>query len=241
MGLFSTVLHVHKKEQAEVVNELIKELAEKRGISKCSRIDIDDINYEQVISEDQNTKGAILYLVTEKQGAWVSVIELNIDIEKPSYLYELTNSLSLRLDTYCLSFHLHDDDVLFYNLDEKGESLDGYNSNYQYFFVEPADRDEITSQRHTPNVFSGIIPATKNIKVLNDILNEGYWNAFDNNDLDEDGVPNGDKYDVDEEERFVRIGKYLEIYAKEDYPFANWHDNLSKLKPSHCYLLKAER
>jgi hypothetical protein len=74
---------------------------------------------------------------------------------------------------------------------------------------------------------------------LNEILNEGMWAAFDNDDLDEDGVPNDDeKYYVDELDRFERIGKYLEIYSNNDYPFANWYPNLPKLNLGNCYLLK---
>ncbi|MFN7638790.1 MAG: hypothetical protein ACK5SD_17890, partial [Pseudanabaena sp.] len=46
-------------------------------------------------------------------------------------------------NSYDLSFHLHDDDVLYYNLDCNGESLDGYNSNLQFFENEPLDKKEI--------------------------------------------------------------------------------------------------
>jgi hypothetical protein len=164
-----------------------------------------------------------------------------VNVENPFYLYELTNSLSKRLNTYALSFHLHDDDVLYYNLDKAGESLDGYNSDYQYFLAEPADRNEVVTQRHTPEHFASILPAAKTVEGLNEILNEGYWAAFDNGDLDDDGVPNDDKYFIDEEDRFVRIGKYLEIYSSDDYPFANWYINLGTLNLGECYLMKAER
>ena len=96
-----------------------------------------------------------------------------------------------------------------------------YNSNYQYFLNESTDRKEINNQRHIPQVFIDLLPNTKTIGQLNSILNEGYWNAFDNNDLDEDGVPNNDKYFIDEQDRFERVGKYLKIYDKDDYPFAD--------------------
>jgi hypothetical protein len=84
-----------------------------------------------------------------------------------------------------------------------------------------------------------VLPPGKNVHELNRILNEGYWDAFDNNDLDEEGMPNSEKYDVDEEERFIRIGKYLEIYNKEDYPFTYWSVNLVKLSLADYYLLRA--
>ena len=54
-------------------------------------------------------------------------------------------------------------------------------------------------------------------------------------------MPDDDKYYIDEQDRFERIGKYLEIYSKDDYPFADWLGNLAKLNLSDCYLLKAER
>ena len=31
-------------------------------------------------------------------------------------------------------------DVLYYNLENRGESLDGHNCDYQYFLSEPADK-----------------------------------------------------------------------------------------------------
>jgi len=65
--------------------------------------------------------------------------------------------------------------------------------------------------------------------------------AFDNHDLDEDGVPNDEKYFVDEQVRLESIGKYLEIFSKEDYPFADWYSNLTKLNLDDCYLLTANK
>ena len=106
---------------------------------------------------------------------------------------------------------MHDDAVLYYNLDKQGESIDGYNSDYQYFLTEPADKEEVLSQRHITAGFSILLPVTKSTDELDKILNEGYWEAFDNGELDEDGAPSDDKYFIDEQDRFERIGKYLEI------------------------------
>lgn len=241
MGLFSTVLHIYKKSQADTVNGLKKELQQKRGFAHFSKLDFTTSNYQNVLDKEVYSKHAIFYLITQLQGDWTTIIELNVNIDNPFYLYELTNVLSKQLDAFVLSFHLHDGDVLYYNLDKQGESLDGYNSDYQYFLTEPADKEEVLSQRHIPESFSLILPVTKNTDDLNQILNEGYWEAFDNDELDEDGVPGDDKYFIDEQDRFERIGKYLEIYSKDDYPFADWLGNLTKLNLSDCYLLKAER
>jgi hypothetical protein len=233
MGLFTTVLHIYKTSQKDIVDALTKELSS-RGLSKFNKLaDIND-----AISGGK--KGAY-YLITQPHGNWTTIIELNVNIDNPFYLYELTNTLSLRLNTIALSFHLHDEDVLYYNLDNKGNSLDGYNSNYQYFLDEPATRQEIISQRQDTKQFSVVLPAGKDINLLNSILCEGYWNAFDNNDLDEDGVPNDDKYFIDELDRFERVGKYLEIYSPNEYPFANWLDHLDKLDVGHSYVLCADR
>jgi hypothetical protein len=241
MGLFSTVLHIYKRSQIDTVNELIKELQENRELSKFSKLNIDKSNIEKVIQEYVYEHYGVYYLVTPQIGNWTTIVEINVKLDNPFYLYDLTNSMSKRLTTYALSFHLHDDDVLLYNLDNEGNSLDGYNSDYQYFLAEPASTEEVISQRHVPGAFLELLPETKTSEQLTSILNEGYWNAFDEDDLDEDGVPNDDKYFIDEEDRFERIGKYLEIYSKDDYPFADWDSNLTKLNLSDCYLLRAER
>ncbi len=241
MGLFSTVIHVYKSSQQDVVLELSNELKLSCGFSKFKRIDINNVNYKEIFGSYFYIQPGVYYLITDIKGLWTTVIELNLNDENASYLYEFTNKLSKRLNTYALSFHFHDDDVLLYNLEKDGESLDGYNSDYQYFLTEPADKEEILSQRHTPEAFEALIPLDKNIGTLNAILNEGYWDAFDNNDLDEEGIPNDEKYYIDEQERFVRVGKYIEIFSKDDYPFADWYSNLSKLNLENCYLLRASR
>ncbi|HTJ11405.1 MAG TPA: hypothetical protein VL547_05255 [Dinghuibacter sp.] len=184
-------------------------------------------------------KQGITYLTTEQHGNWTTVIEIAVNLDKPFYLYDLTNGLSKRLNTYALSFHLHDGDVLLYNLDKDGEPLDGYNSDYQYFLEEPAELDDMLSQRHSPQPFKDVLPPAKNVDHLNAILNEGYWKAFDDNALDEDGVC-PEEYFVDEEERFERVGKYLEIFSNDEYPFANWQEHRDKLQLDQCILLTGE-
>ena len=240
MGLFSTVLHIYKKSQADTLTEFKNELRINRGFNNFSKIDISNSNCQNVLSEVYSTPG-IFYLVTQPHGNWTTIIELNVNVDNPFYLYDLIDAISKRLDTYTLSFHLHDDDVLYYNLDNGGESLDGYNSDFQYFHSKPIDRVDIVAQRHSPEHFLPIIPISKTVEGLNSILNEGMWSAFDNEELDEEGCPiDDDKYYVDEQDRFERVGKYLEIFSKNDYPFADWYSNLTKLNLDTCYLLKAD-
>jgi hypothetical protein len=241
MGLFSTVFHLYKKSQGDIISELSNALRQDYALSSLSRVDITNDNYKHTLDNNVIAQKGLFYLVTHAHDDWTTIIELHVNVDNPFYLYQLTNNLSKRLNTYALSFHLHDDDVLYYNLDKKGESLDGYNSNFQYFLTEPARTADILSQRHAPQRFLDILPVPKKAEALNEILNEGYWNAFDCGDLDEEGVPNEDNYFVDEEDRFLRVGKFLEIFSKDDYPFANWHSNLTKLQLHNCYLLKADR
>ncbi len=221
MGLFSTVLHIYNRSQADTLKELKNDLQLNHALTSFSKVDITNSNYQNVLDNEVYAKPGLFYLVTQLQGDWTTIVELNVSIDNPFFLYELTNSLSNQLDTYALSFHLHDDDVLYYNLDNKGDSLDGYNSDFQYFHSEPVAKEDIAAQRHSPELFLTVLPKSKTIQGLNDILNEGMWS--------------------DEQDRFERIGKYLEIFSKDDYPFADWYSNLTKFNLDNCYLLKANR
>jgi hypothetical protein len=242
MGLFSTVLHIYKKTQADTLKEFKNDLQLNRAFKNLSKVDIANSNYQEVLDNEVYTKPGLFYLLTQPHGNWTTIVELNVNVDNPFYLYDLTNALSKQLGTYVLSFHLHDSDVLYYNLDNRGESLDGYNSDFQYFHSEPVDKEDILAQRHSPEQFLPIMPGSKTVEGLNNILNEGMWNAFNNEELDEDGCPiDDDKYYVDEEDRFERVGRYLEIFSKDDYPFADWYSNLTKLNIDNCYLLKATR
>jgi len=238
MGLFSSILHVYQRKQAEVVIELSNELRQNFNISALQKIDYDDISYQKILDGSAHSQKGIYYLITETHGNWITIVEVSVNLNDPFYVYSLANGLSRRLNTYALSFHLHDSDVLYYNLEKRGVSLDGYNSDYQYFLDAPAAKEEIFSQRHSPQVFKEILPSLKNVDQLNSILNEGYWDAFDNGDLNDDGIPIDEKYTVDEEDRFERVGRYLEIFSYAEYPFANWYHNLSKLNLKDTHLLK---
>ena len=238
MGLFSTILHIYKKDQSDVVNRVTNELQPGYNIKKVNKIDAKSADFKSALVGQ--IRAGIVYLITERHNNWITIIEVAVNLNEPFYLYELTNGLSGRLKTYALSFHLHDSDVLLYNLDKEGLALDGYNSDYQYFLDAPAEVNDILSQRHSSQSFGGVLPESKNIDQLNAILNEGYWNAFDNNSLDTDGVPT-DEYSVNEEEKFERVGKYLEIFSDSEYLFTNWYRNQATLNLAHCYLLTGER
>jgi len=240
MGLFSTTLNIFKKEQSEIVEGLKHHLT-KRHLSTFKRIEVTSDNFQDILESEVYTNSGVFYLITEKPGNWTTIIELNVSLEESFYLYELGNELSAILNTFTLSFHLHDDDVVYYNLDNNGKSLDGYNSNVQYFENDPLPKVEIIAQRHDPQKFLEILPNNKNVDGLNKILDRGYWQAFDNNDLDKDGIPNDLKYDINEEDRLKELGQYLEIYTADSFPYANWCEDIKKVGFSKCYLLKADK
>ncbi len=241
MGLFSTTLSIFKKEQSDIVDALKRELKEKRKLTTFDKIVVNGDNFQEILDSRVYSSPGIFYLVAGRSNYWTTILELNVSLEDPFYLYEIANGMSLRLNTYALSFHLHDDDVISYNLEYKGESVDGYSSNIQYFESEPLKRNEIINQRHDAARFSELLPPDKNVGGLNEILNRGYWQAYDNNDLDKDGIPNNDKYHVDEEQRLKEIGCYLEICDGDQFPYANWNEDIYKLDLAKCYLLRADR
>ena len=239
MGLFSTTLHIYKKDQSEIIDNLKKVLIEQK-LKTFSKIEVTSDSFHNVLKSEVNGNSGVFYLITERFDNWTTIVELNVYLDEPFYLYELANALSDKLGTYTLSLHLHDDDVLLYNLEHMGMSVDGYNSNVQYFENEPLSKTAIIAQRHEPEKFFEILPPNKSSDGLNEILNRGYWQAFDNDDLDADGIPNDDKYDAIEEDRLTEIAKYLEIFSAENFPFANWYDEVPKLDLTKYYLLRAD-
>lgn len=241
MGLFCSIIHIYQRSQEEVIRELSGEWKENFGISAIRHIDGADSEVDAILGGAGQVNSSVDYLVTKPHGNWTTIIEVNINVKPSFYLNEIVKNLSARLDTYALLIHLHDSDILYYNLEKQGESLDGYNSDYQYFLSEPARRAEILGQRHNPNAFAELLPQGKTVKGLNTLLNEGYWDAFDNNDLDADGVPiENEKYFVDEHERFEKLGKYLELYSSASYPFVDWYGNRSDLMQTGSCLLRGQ-
>jgi hypothetical protein len=239
MGLFSTTLNIFKKDQLDIV-EALKSLFAQRQMSVSKKIEITSDNFENVLRSEVYSNSGVFYLITERHARWTTIIELNVNIHQPIYLYELGNDLSAELKTYALSFHLHDGDVLLYNLDRNGISLDGYNSNVQYFESDVLPESEIISQRHDVQHFATLLPNNKGAEELTEILDQGYWQAFDNDDLDDDGIP-FEEYDIVEEDRLKEIGKYLEIYTADCFPYANWYNDIHELNLSKCYLLRIDK
>lgn len=221
MGLFAQTLHVWDTSPDNVKNALNKTL-NRNGLNLTYSSVVSTENIK-TISEQSNESS---FIICAKLGKWVPIIMLG---DKP-YIGGLCNQLSNIIKSYVLAVIVHDDDVMLYNLDKDGQSLDGYNSNPQYFYEERISEKESESQRHTPNVFEPLVPPGKSLNQLEDILNKGWWQAHDNNRLDENGVMKEEDYEnypyTFESNRMVDIGKFFELAGSKDaYLFVDWLEN----------------
>src|SRR5688572_1309637 len=98
MGLFSTTLNVYKKDQSDIVDSL-KGLLSKRQFTTFKRVDITSDSFQKVLKSNVYSDSGVFYLVTERHNKWTTIIELNVNLEEPFYLYELVNELSDKLNT----------------------------------------------------------------------------------------------------------------------------------------------
>lgn len=217
MGLFSNVIHVWHR-SAEEIESALEEVMQGYGLRRIALVPVPPAG--PIATGD----GSATYAVGARRGDWVTVVE--VDVAEPGNpgAADVGSALSRALQTYVLSLAVHDDDILFYNLDLNGDSLDGYNSFPPYFEQERIDEADIEAQRHAPEAFSPLLPSGVSIGDLLVLLQRGWWAAHDAGELDEDGVPNDiDDGFVFEGERMVALGNLLQLHgASSEYPFAAW-------------------
>jgi hypothetical protein len=101
MGLFSTSLSIYKKDQPDIVDALKKELKEKRKLATFDRILVNGDNFQEILDSRVYSNPGVFYLVADRSNNWTSILELNVSLDDPFYLYEIANGMSLRLKTYC--------------------------------------------------------------------------------------------------------------------------------------------
>jgi hypothetical protein len=106
---------------------------------------------------------------------------------------------------------LHEGDVLFYNLDYRGTPRDGYTSNPQFFAEELLSDQDVVRHRHMPKAFTPLLPKHIKMEKLLQVLNAGWWQAYDSKQLDETGDPLSEEALVDEEERLTTLGGLLQL------------------------------
>jgi hypothetical protein len=178
---------------------------------------------------DASVSAGPYYLVSPQQGRWLTIVETHFALRGVPPLSEIGSRLSATLSCYALTLVVHDDDVLFYNLDRDGKSLDGYNSYPQYFEQARLSDAEIAEQRHSPEAFQALLPAHRSLDELRSLLNRGWWNAYDSGNLDENGVATdeGDSF-VFEGERMTALGTLLQLHGnEEEYPYSAWGESQS--------------
>lgn len=217
MGLFSNVIHVWRQ-NADEIETALEEVMSAHGLKRIALAPVPPAG------PSATGDGAATYAVGPRRGDWATIVEVDVGEPGNPGAAELGCALSRALQTYVLSLAVHDDDVLFYNLEFNGDSLDGYNSFPQYFEQERIPEADIDAQRHTPEAFSPLLPSGVSIGDLLGLLQRGWWAAHDAGELDEDGVPgNPDTGFVFEGERMTALGNLLHLHgASSDYPFAAW-------------------
>jgi len=226
MGLFSSVIHVYKRDQSAVVSS-IRNVVDKWEWSL------------KVPTGPCWTKGDVqlLYLVGKQEGEWSTVIQTHGSRAESPHLSDLARQLSLDLQTFTLAMMVHDSDLTFYNLYSSGGALDGYNSCPQYFEKAPLPPAKIKQQQHSVRPFAPLLPKGVSIADLKNVLDRGWWKAFDAGKLGENGLPKTVDGYVLEDDRMIAIGNLLQLHGEMGtYPFAGWADNKEIIWPNFVAL-----
>jgi len=213
MGLFISNIHVRDVAQSAVVDALSL-ILETSGFKAQRKFTPSGPCWPE--------KEALGYLISPMQGRWVTLIQAHGWVQDGVRTYEVARKLSLLRKTYALTFHLHDGDVLYYNLLNQGRDLDGYNSMPNYFETKPLSELDIEGQRHDCAGFLELLPEGRNTGDLAEILNRGWWSAHDGKRLDEDGLQ-GEEDWTDEEDRLIQMGNLLQLHGEPaGFPYASW-------------------
>ncbi|MGZ4107925.1 MAG: hypothetical protein ACXVO1_11385 [Tumebacillaceae bacterium] len=217
MGLFSSVLHVKNTDPQAVITALNSAMQELGYDSKQFPFLL-----EGDVKKRFNRPGT-LYAVSPRTGDWVSVI----DVGDNPWIFDVAPKLSQQLSTYVLALHLHDDDVFVYQLSHNGNIADEYTSNPQNFEMDTLPKEQIEAQRHDPNKLAPCLPDDVTVEQIADLLQAGWWHAYDNNTLDPSGfAPEDDDEYIEEEERMSEFGALLELAGPGgEYPYTAWRDS----------------
>lgn len=226
MGLFSSAIHLRDVAQLDVMAALDWCLST-CGYTQLAVLRVPPSGPGSLPDHSLWTTTRPYYLVSKAKGRWTTVIEGHFAVREAPWLSELAKQLSRELSTYAIALMVHDDDVLYYNLEHRGESLDGYNSCPQYFEEQRLSEEYIADQRHTPAAFMPILPEGVTVDRLKDILDRGWWSDHDDSALDEHGVQldRSGRY-VSERDRMIDLGRLLELNGPgATYPFTAWAES----------------
>jgi hypothetical protein len=215
------LIHVHRVESTAVRKALDQALKEWKH-SRTESIPVPPngpLALEKVTSLKSNQ---ICYLIGARCEQWTTVIQAFEDRECTPFLADLSNRLSERLQTHSLAVLLHEGMILFYNLDYRGTPRDGYSSHPTSLTDKKLSDAEILKERHQPKAFTPLLPKEIKIDQLMELLNAGWWHAYDTKQLDETGEPQHEDALVEEDERLTKLGGMLQLNGKAGYPFAHW-------------------
>lgn len=222
MGQTVALIHLYRVEQPPALKALDQALASEWKYRRQEILPVPQTGPRDLPRKPDPGPGAACYLVGPCRGDWLTVIQAFEDREDAPFLADVSNRLSERLQAHTLALLLHDSMVCFYNLDYRGTPRDGYNSNPQFFADARLTDEEVLRQRHQPKAFTPVLPKDVKIDKLINLLNAGWWRAYDAKELDETGEPTNEEALVDEEERATALGNLLRLNGPAGYPFTRW-------------------
>jgi hypothetical protein len=219
VGLFSEIMHVRKVPPSELVRALDTVMLT-HGFVRNGRERLSDAAPNLI-------DDGVGYACGPLRGDWCTIVQAHFHVDGASSLSDVGRDLSNLLGTHVLSLDLHDGDVFYYYLDERGKRLDQYDSEPMYFMQEPLAESEIEERRHHPEAFAPLLPAGVRLEDLVSMLDNGWWSAHDKGELDERGLMTDEAYFADDqlqpEERMTAFGDLLQLHgAPSDYPFVAW-------------------
>ncbi len=215
------LIHVHRVSQQALAKALDQVLVEWK-YRRVEAVPVPAAGLSGIQENIDRGVGHLCYLLSPERGNWTTIIQTFAERDDAPFLADLANRLSQQLQTHTLAILLHDEGVLFYNLDYRGTPRDGYTSNPQHFADQKLTESEAQQHRHMPKAFTPLLPKHIKIEKLTDLLNGGWWQAFDKKQLDEEGEPLDEELVVDEEERLAIFGGLLQLNGSAGYPFGQW-------------------
>jgi len=215
------LIHVHRVIQQALAKALDQVLLEWK-YRRVAMTPVPGNGLRDITETFDRGVGHLTYLLSPERGNWTTLIQTFAERDDAPFLADLSNRLSQQLQTHSLAILLHDEGVLFYNLDYRGTPRDGYSSNPRHFADQKLTDQEALNCRHMPKAFTPLLPKHIKIEKLMDLLNGGWWHAFDAKKLDEDGEPLDEELVVDEEDRLATFGGLLQLNGSAGYPFAHW-------------------
>ena len=215
------LIHINRASQHEVAKALDKVLTEWK-YRRCDTAPMPASGPRALAIPAERGVGHLCYLLGPQRGNWTTLIQAFEERDDAPFLADLSNRLSQQLQNHALAILLHEEGVLYYNLDYRGTPRDGYCSNPRHFADHNLTDEEALNQRHQPKAFTPLLPKHIKIEKLMELLNTGWWQAYDDKKLDETGEPLDEHALMDEEERLAIFGGLLQLNGHAGYPFAHW-------------------